>query len=155
MKKINKKNFKNALGSFVTGVTVISINSKNKFIGKTVNSFSSLSLDPPLILFSLSDNSSSLLDFFNSRYLGISILANKQKNISLHFSKKNCKWGDTKFFLSKNNIPLIKESLVNLESKVIRKIKGGDHTIFICKILSSNISKSKKPMIYFKNKYIL
>ena len=90
MKKINKKNFKNALGSFVTGVTVISINSKNKFIGKTVNSFSSLSLDPPLILFSLSDNSSSLLDFFNSRYVGISILANKQKNVSLHFSKKKC-----------------------------------------------------------------
>ena len=63
MKKINSISFKKAMGKFVTGVTVISINSNNIYVGKTVNSFISLSLNPPLVLFSLDKKSFSLTKF--------------------------------------------------------------------------------------------
>ena len=53
MQKVNNTNFKKAMGKFATGVTVITINYKKTYFGKTVNSFSSLSLNPPLVLFSL------------------------------------------------------------------------------------------------------
>ena len=139
---------------FVTGVTVISINYNNKYIGKTVNSFSSLSLNPPLVLFSLDKKSSSLSKFIKSKYIGINFLSKKQKKLSLHFAKKKSEWNNTKFFLSDNSVPMLENSLVNLECKLIRKSKAGDHIICVCKIISSNISNAKNPMIYFNNQYL-
>ena len=63
---------------------------KNNIIyGKTVNSFNSLSLNPPLVLFSLGNYSSSIKNFLNTKYLTINILSKNQRNISDHFSKKN------------------------------------------------------------------
>ena len=79
MKTINKKLFKKAMSKFTTGITVISVNYNNRFIGKTVNSFSSLSLEPPMILFSLDKKSSSLKEFLKSEYIGINILKHNQK----------------------------------------------------------------------------
>ena len=87
MQKVNNKNFKKALSNFATGVTIVSINYKNDYIGKTVNSFSSVSLNPPLVLFSLDKKSSSLNKFLKSKNIGINILQKKQKKLSLHFSK--------------------------------------------------------------------
>ena len=92
MKKINNKNFKKALSKFSTGVTIISINYNNNFLGKTVNSFASLSLKPPLILFSLDKKSSSLKKYMESNNIGISILAKNQKELSKFFANKNKNW---------------------------------------------------------------
>ena len=88
MIKINIKNFKNTLNKFSTGITVISINHKEKYIGKTVNSFASLSLNPPLVLFSLDKKSSSIKNYINSSFIGINILSRNQKLISNHFSMR-------------------------------------------------------------------
>ena len=68
MKKINSNLYKLAMSKFATGVTVVSINYNNNYIGKTVNSFSALSLDPPLVLFSLDKKSSSIQQYKNSKY---------------------------------------------------------------------------------------
>ena len=153
MKKISPILFKLAMSKFATGVTIITINKKNKYIGKTVNSFASLSLNPPLILFSLDKQSSSLNEFITSKYLGINILSKKQKKLSDYFSKKNCEWGDTKFFLSNNNIPLIKDSVLNIDSKKVSIVKKGDHIIVICQILQLKIDNQAKPLIYLNSSY--
>ena len=153
MKKINSSNFKKAMSNFATGVTIISINYKNTFIGKTVNSFSSLSLNPPLILFSLDKKSTSINKFKISKNIGISFLSNKQKELSIYFSKKNSLWGNTKFFLTKNKIPLIERSVINLNCVSIKKVPSGDHIIFICKVNEIFSSKKLKPLIYVNNKY--
>ena len=153
MKKINSISFKKAMGKFVTGVTVISINSNNIYVGKTVNSFASLSLNPPLVLFSLDKKSFSLTKFKKSKFIGINFLSNKQKNLSTHFANKK-NWGSTKFFLSKNNVPMIEKSIVNLNCQNIKTMPSGDHIIFICKVSELHINKSLKPLIYLKNKYV-
>ena len=80
MKKINSKLFKLAMSKFATGVTIVTLNNKGLFTGKTVNSFASLSLDPSLVLFSLDKNSSSLNNYKKAKYLGINILSYRQKN---------------------------------------------------------------------------
>ena len=82
MKKINSNLYKLAMSKFATGVTVVSINYNNNYIGKTVNSFSALSLDPPLVLFSLDKKSSSIQQYKNSKYFGINILAKNLKKLS-------------------------------------------------------------------------
>ena len=86
MKKINNSNFKKTLSKFTTGVTVVATHNNFNLVGKTINSFSSLSLSPPLILFSLDVKSSKLSIF--KRSFTISILSNKQKEISKNFAKK-------------------------------------------------------------------
>ena len=82
MKKINKDNFKETLSKFATGITVVATNKKMILYGKTINSFSSLSLSPPLVLFSLDIKSSKLNIFKSSNSVSINILSKNQKKIS-------------------------------------------------------------------------
>ena len=154
MNKIKNKLFRDAISKFTTGITIITLNNENVFTGKTVNSFSSLSLNPPLILFSLDKKSTSLKAYKKSAYLGINILSDKQRNLSEHFSKKNPLWLDTKFFLTKNKTPMIKNSIANLDCKSLKILDGGDHKIFICEILSVKIEKKTKPLIYCNSSYL-
>ena len=153
MRKINTKLFKEALSKYATGITVVTINKNNKFIGKTVNSFASLSLRPPLVLFSLDYKSSEINQYKKSKYIGINILSNKQKNLSNHFASKQAKWDNIEYFLSQNNIPLIKESVVNLDCDNKTMLKAGDHVIFICKINKIIINDNKKSLIYVNSNY--
>ena len=115
MKKINKKLFKKAVGNFITGVTVIGIKSKEKYIGKTINSLSSLSLEPPLILFSIDKKSSSIRKFKKNIFLSVNILNSKQEFISKLFSEKESDWNSIKFKESKNNTPIIKNVYIKVD----------------------------------------
>ena len=153
MKKVNTLLFRKALSKFATGITVVTIKSKNTYIGKTVNSFASVSLNPPLVLFSLDKKASSINQFKKSSFLGINILSKKQKKISKNFSNKKSKWNNTKFFITNHNVPMINDCLVNLNCKVKKNIIEGDHIIFICLIDEVLVNDLKSPLIYFDAKY--
>ena len=153
MKKINKDNFKKTLSAFATGITVVATKHNSILYGKTINSFSSLSLSPPLVLFSL-DNKSSKLNIFNkSERITVNILSKKQKLISSNFAKKNPDWKNIEYDLLKNGNPIIKNCVSNLDCKIIDKIKKGDHIIFICKVLNVVNNDKLKPLIYYNSKY--
>ncbi len=153
MNKIKIKNFKKTLSKFVTGVTVVCVNHNNKIYGKTINSFNALSLSPPLVLFSLGHKSSSIEAYSKSKYLSINILSNKQKNLSNHFSKKNPSSLKINFFDGKNNTKMINDCIANLECRLFKKIKMGDHLLFICEVLYVNYNNKLKPLSYFNSKY--
>ena len=153
MKKINTKNFKKTLSKFTTGVTVICVRKNQDIYGKTVNSFNSLSLNPPLVLFSLGNYSSSIKIYLKSKFLTINILSKKQVKISNHFAKKEPKPIKIDFLPGKNNTSSISDCVANLECKVIDKIKKGDHIIFICKVLNVRHDDKLKPLSYYNSKY--
>ena len=153
MKKVNTKNFKKTLSKFTTGVTVICIKYNNKIYGKTVNSFNSLSLDPPLVLFSLGNYSSSINKYLKSKFLTINILSKNQKNISDHFSKKVPDFKDIDLLPGNNNTSIINNCVANIEGKIIDKIKKGDHIIFICEVINIKNDDKLKPLSYFDSKY--
>ena len=153
MKKVNKDNFKKTLSAFATGITVVATKHNSILYGKTINSFSSLSLSPPLVLFSL-DNQSSKLNIFNqSERITVNILNKKQQLISNNFAKKNPDWKNIEYDLLKNGNPIIKNCVSNLDCKIIDKIKKGDHIIFICKVLNVVNNDKLKPLIYYNSKY--
>jgi len=154
MNKINSNIFKLAMSKYATGVTIVTINNKEKYLGKTVNSFAALSLKPPLILFSLDKKSSSLNIFKKSSFIGINILSKNQNKLSNYFSLKNSLWKNTPFTLSKNNVPLIKNCVANIDCKKIKLINQGDHIIFICKVNAVKIDEKKKSLIYLNSEYI-
>ena len=153
MKKVNKDNFKKTLSAFATGITVVATKYNSTLYGKTINSFSSLSLSPPLVLFSLDKNSSKLNIFKNSKTLTINILSKKQKLISNNFANKNPVWKDIEYDSLKNGNPIIKNCVSNLDCKVVDKIKKGDHIIFICQVSHIMNNDKLKPLIYYNSKY--
>ena len=154
MKKINSQNFKKALSKFSTGITVIATNKNSVLYGKTINSFSSLSLSPPLVLFSLDVKSSKLKIFKNTKFISINVLSEKQKFISDNFAKNAPDWKNIDYQLLKNGNPIIKNCISNLDCKILNKIKKGDHIIFICKVFNVMNNDKLKPLIYFNSKYL-
>ena len=154
MKKVNIKNFKKTLSMFSTGITIVCVK-KNKIIyGKTVNSFNSLSLQPPLVLFSLGNYSSSINEFYKSKYISINILSKKQKKLAEYFASNSPNTEKINFHIGKKQTPIIPECIANLECQLIDKIKKGDHFIFVCKILEVQNNDELKPLLYFNSKYI-
>ena len=154
MKKINKDNFKKTLSAFATGITVVATKYNSNLYGKTINSFSSLSLSPPLVLFSLDIKSSKLNIFIKCETITINILSNKQQLVSNNFAKKNPDWKDIDYHSLKNGNPIIENCVSNLDCKIIDKIKKGDHIIFICQVSKVINNDKLKPLIYYNSKYI-
>ena len=153
MKKVNTVNFKKTLSKFTTGITVVCVKNNNSIYGKTVNSFNSLSLKPPMVLFSLGNYSSSIKQFSKTKFLSINILSNKQKKMSDNFASSKPELKNIKFIEGNNNTVIIPNCIANLECELINKIKKGDHVIFICKILELQSNNKLKPLIYFNSKY--
>lgn len=153
MKKINKENFKKTLSKFATGITVVTTNKNSILYGKTINSFASLSLSPPLVLFSLDLKSSKLNIFKSSKIISINVLSKNQKIISDNFAKNNPHWDTVDYSILKNGNPIIKNCVSNLDCKIINKIKRGDHLIFICKVTKVSHNNKLKPLIYFNSNY--
>ena len=155
MKKVNLKNFKKTLSKFTTGITVVCVKKNNKIFGKTVNSFNSLSLKPPLVLFSLGNYSSSIKPFVDCKYLTINILSKNQKNISDIYSKTNPLNDKVNFIKGQHNTSYIKDSIGQLECMLTDKIKKGDHIIFVCKVINVGYNDKLKPLSYFNSQYLL
>ena len=153
MKKVNILNFKKTLSMFSTGITVVCVKNKKTIYGKTVNSFNSLSLNPPMVLFSLGNYSSSINQFLKTKFLSINILSNKQKKLSANFASTTPKLENIDFIEGKNETVIIPDCIANLECELIDKIKRGDHIIFICKILELQSNDKLKPLVYFNSKY--
>ena len=153
MKKVNSQNFKKTLSKFATGITVIATSKNSILYGKTINSFSSLSLSPPLVLFSIDIKSSKLNIFKNAKFISVNVLSIKQKSISDNFAKNNPDWQDIDYQLLENGNPIIKNCISKLDCRIQNKIKKGDHIIFICKILKVINNDKLKPLIYFDSKY--
>ena len=154
MKKINKKLFKKVLSKVSTGITVVGINVKGGKFGKTVNSFSTLSISPPLVLFSLDIKASSLNNFKKCKFLSINILGENQIEISNIFAKKYPKWEKINYNLGEYKTPIIKSCLANLECKRIQLFMKGDHIVFICEVLNASFKNKIKPLVYFDSNYI-
>lgn len=129
----------------------------DEFFGMTINSFSSLSLDPPLIQFSIDNKSSNLKLFKSNRYFSLNILSIEQKNLSNAFAtpKNSEKWQVEPFIFGKFGNPIFQNSIAFIECQKYKVIKAGDHHIIIGKVLDfGNISK-KEPLIYYKGKYAI
>ena len=153
MKKTNKENFKKTLSAFATGITVVATKYNSILYGKTINSFSSLSLSPPLVLFSLDIKSSKLNIFKKCQTITINILSKKQQLVSNNFAKKKPDWKDIEYHFLKNGNPIIKNCVSNLDCNIIDKIKKGDHIIFICQVSQVINNDKLKPLIYYNSKY--
>jgi flavin reductase (DIM6/NTAB) family NADH-FMN oxidoreductase RutF len=148
--------FRKALGCFATGVTIITTtDAANQPVGITANSFTSLSLDPPLVLFCLDRKSASFAAFHKNRHFAVNILRDSQQELSRTFARSvPDKWTGVPFETWDTGCPILPDSLAALECDVDEIIEGGDHVILIGKVRRIRMEEGDcQPLVYFRGKY--
>lgn len=150
------REFRNALGRFPTGVTVVTtVNGAGVPIGLTCNSFSSVSLSPALVLWSLSLRSPNLSNFLQAPYFAINVLAAEQQAISTRFAQPI----DNKFEgvactpgTVSAGVPLIDQAAAHLECRNETRYYSGDHVIFIGHVLHYAYRECA-PLVFWSGRY--
>ncbi|MGH8456145.1 MAG: flavin reductase [Stenotrophobium sp.] len=146
--------FRKALGSFATGVTIITTRGEDgQPLGLTVNSFNSVSLSPPLVLWSLANNSLSLPAFKAAPHWAVHVLASDQEPLSARFAKR----GENKFAgvdteEGVGGIPLLRGCTARFECRSAFQYDGGDHVIFVGEV--QNFTRSEAaPLVFHSGRY--
>jgi flavin reductase (DIM6/NTAB) family NADH-FMN oxidoreductase RutF/DNA-binding MarR family transcriptional regulator len=152
--KIDKREFRNALGNFATGVTIITAaNIDGGYVGVTANSFNSVSLDPPLVLWSLAKDARSLTAYQAAEFFAVNVLSADQVSLSNHFaSQADDKFEETKFELGFGNAPLLDGCAARFQCKTSFVQEGGDHLIFVGEVVDFDNS-GRASLIYHRGQY--
>ena len=153
--KFDNLEYRKTLGKFVTGVTIITTCEKDGTPrGFTANSFTSVSLEPPLILICIGDFNEGLELFKNSEYFAVNILKESQVDISNLFAQplKN-KFEEIEWSNSKFGVPIIKGALAWLECKNFDQKRSGDHLILIGNVKNFH-NEGGYPLAYYNGNYI-
>lgn len=148
---MDERLFRDAMGKFATGITIVSMNDEGKNIGMTVNAFMSISLNPKLIAVSIDESASMYDKLNNTEKFGISILKEDQQDLSMIFARQKEKDREIEF-VDLDGVPVLKDALATLSCKVINKVKAGDHLIYIAEVTDLTIDEGS-PILYFGGKY--
>ena len=153
--RLDARAFRNALGLFATGVAIISAEVDGNKIGATVSSFNSVSLDPPLVLFSVARNAFGLPLWKAAKALAISVLGEHQIELSNRFARATgSKWDGLSERRAGNGSPLPPDILMHLECRPYATYDGGDHEIFVCEVTSFTVHHpSALPLVFFSGRY--
>lgn len=150
---VDRAAFRQALGQFATGVTVVStLDGNGQPYGMTASSFCSLSLDPPLVQWSISTRSFSFPIFEKADHFAVNVLASVQEDVSRNFCKPIDRFATVKAVSGLEGLPLIEGSLAWLECKVEERIECGDHTIFVGRLLRTRVFEGA-PLLHWQGRY--
>lgn len=144
-----------AFGQFATGVAVIGVRAADdSLVGMTVNSFTSVSIDPPLVMYCPAKTLSAYAVYAGARYFAASVLAFEQQSLSERFARKGeRKWSDVSYTLGETGVPLVDGAIVCFECEVAASYDAGDHGIVIGRVLALRIAGEGEPLIFHCSRY--
>ena len=144
--------FRGALGTFVTGVTVVTTDSLEGPVAIVANSFASVSLDPPLVLWSPAKTSKRFEHFAGSRRFAINVLGTEQRDICAAIAKSKTAISDVSTHLSHCGMPLIDGALATFECSLEATHDAGDHVIIVGLVTKAH-HRSGDPLVFHGGKY--
>lgn len=146
--------FRACLGQFATGVTVVTCSGDGgQPCGITANSFSSVSLDPPLVLWNIAKSSNSLQAFLDASHFGVHILSEDQLPLSIQFSKSDhTLFNGVRFEKTETGIPLLPGCLATFECSTHRIHDSGDHHIIVGHVDRFRWERGD-PLLFFSGRY--
>jgi 4-hydroxyphenylacetate 3-hydroxylase, reductase component len=149
--------FRKALGIFPTGIAVVAAHGPDGLLqGMTVNSFNSVSLDPPLVLFSVARKAVSFSAWQAANFWGISILSETQDGVSTRFAQSGPgKWLGFEPIAGATGVPLIPGALAHFECARYAIHDGGDHVICVGQVLGLGraTSSASRPLVFYSGRY--
>src|SRR3569623_155611 len=151
---IDPRDFRNALGTYGTGVTIITATAADgKPYGITCNSNASVSLNPPLVLWSLGIYSSSLTVFQNASHFTVHVLGTSQQALANKFARSSeDKFAGVEWTPGLGNAPVLAESVANFQCRSVNRYYGGDHVIFLGAVEAYAYS-AKEPLLFARGRY--
>ena len=152
--KMDPRLYRRTCAQFATGITVVTtLDSHQHPHGMTVNSFSSVSLDPPLVLVSIDLRNAILGHFISTSWFAINILAEHQEDLSRRFSSTaENRFEDVDWHAGISGTPLLDGVLAQLECSVVNTFEVGDHTVLIGEVKNAGYSEGR-PLVYFDSAY--
>lgn len=147
--------FKSALSTFPSGVVVATMRAADGTrAGFTASSFSSLSIDPPLVLVCLARTARCHDRFLGARHFAINVLRPEQEDIAKRFAlPADDKFAGLEVNTGRFDLPLIADSAASLVCATENTVPGGDHTILIGRVLDADSGEAVEPMVYFRRRF--
>lgn len=142
-----QRDYRNALSCFATGVTVITVNTPDGPLGMTANSFASVSLDPPLVLWSPAKYSERYESFATATHFAIHVLRHSQKDLALHFAKRGDAFAHVTYTSNAAGVPIFADCLARFECATHAVHEAGDHAIVVG--LVQNVLLNEGPPLIF------
>jgi flavin reductase (DIM6/NTAB) family NADH-FMN oxidoreductase RutF len=137
MNTSEQKHLREALGTFATGVTIVTtVGDGGQRIGLTANSFTSVSIDPPLVLWSLSKRSANLDSFRGASHFAVNVLSSAQQALCMRFAQRSetDRFDGVPLEASELGLPVLQDALASFECAKHDEYEAGDHVVFIGRI---------------------
>ncbi|MGL4286192.1 MAG: flavin reductase family protein [Phreatobacter sp.] len=147
---LDQRAFRDALGRFATGVTIVTSRTRTgRVCGVTVNSFSSLSLDPPLVLWSLAASSSSHAAFDEASHFVVHVLAEGQEALARQFARSGIdRFAGIATEEGPEGIPMLADVAARFECRTLYRYWGGDHVIFVGRVDGFAQAPERLPLVF-------
>src|SRR3954466_1072827 len=148
---MDDRHFRNAMGKFATGVTVVAVEVEDSVHGMTANAFMSVSLSPKLVVVSISERAQILGKINQSGKFSVNILSSSQQDLSMIFAGQQKNQQEVKFERL-GDVPVLAGAVAQIACEVSAAHVEGDHTLFIGRVTDIHI-EDMEPLIYFSGKY--
>jgi flavin reductase (DIM6/NTAB) family NADH-FMN oxidoreductase RutF len=147
-----KRDFRKALGQFGTGVTIVTTANAGKPIGITVNSFTSVSLDPALVLWAPAKASLRFPTFEAAPHYAIHVLEQSQTDLAYQFSREADNFSNCDWQWNENGVPVINKAVARFECERLSSHDGGDHAIVLGRVLRA-INFGGDPLMFVSGEF--
>jgi flavin reductase (DIM6/NTAB) family NADH-FMN oxidoreductase RutF len=145
------------IGAFATGVTVVTTEVDGRFHGFTANAVASVSLDPLLLLVCVDKRANAHRELARARVFGVNVLTDRQQDLSNLFAKSAEPSAEglrgVAFRRGTSGAPLVDGALATLECETYRALDGGDHTIYLGRVIEGAVDSDARPLLYFLGSY--
>jgi flavin reductase len=146
----DQRRFRDALGTFATGVTIVSTRLDDLVHGMTANGFMSVSLEPALVVVSIASGARMHDILLRAGHYGVSVLAREQEAVSRHFAGRP--QGDEIALVETHGVPLVDGALTHVVADIVDAHRAGDHTLFIAEVVHF-AHRSGEPLIFHSGAY--
>ena len=146
--------FREVLGHFATGVTIITATDEGEPVGLAANSFTSLSLDPPLVLFCVGNSSSTWPRIEHAGTFAVNILGEGHEELSQLFATRGAdRFSQTSWHAGVSGAPVLDEAIAYLDCRLEAQYPGGDHTIVVGRVLDLDLREGARPLLFYRGRY--
>ena len=154
---ITDANLRKMRGLFASGVTAVTTALDGRLHGVTVSAFTSVSLDPPLVLIALGNETATRDMLAESGIFAVNLLSDDQEFLSERFAARaplvNEEFEGVPYFVAVTGAPILEQSLAWYDCRVEATHPGGDHTLFVGQVEAMGFSEDREPLIYYANRY--
>lgn len=145
--------FRELVGHFASGVTVVTTRHDGRTYGATASAFTSLSLEPPMVLLCMNRSSGTGAAIHASRRFGVNILGEEQRDAAMRFAGKGPeKFAGVRLSTTESDVPLLEDALASLECRVVQETVGGTHWVFLA-VVEDGKARSGTPLAYWRGRF--